>query len=61
MKRAYFYVVSTAGLIESWLVGELDKTPEEIVGFLDQVIQDHTRGAKLRFEGQDNDQASPGQ
>ena len=51
----------TGGLIESWLVGELDKTPEEIVGFLDQVIQDHTRGAKLRFEGQDNDRASPGQ
>lgn len=61
MKRAYFYVVSTAGLIESLLVGELDKTPEEIVGFLDQVIHDHTRGAKLRFEGQDNDWASPGQ
>ena len=46
----HFYVVSTAGLIESWLVGELDKAPEEVVEFLDQVIQDHTRGAKLRFE-----------
>ena len=46
-----FYVVSTAGIIESWLVGEIDKTPEEIVAFLDQVIQDHMRGAKLRFEG----------
>lgn len=30
-----FYVVSTAGIIESWLVGEIDKTPEEIVAFLD--------------------------
>lgn len=47
----HFYVVSTAGIIESWLVGEIDKTPEEIVAFLDQVIQDHTRGAKLHFEG----------
>lgn len=34
------------------VVGELDKTPEEIVAFLDQVILDHTRGAKLRFEEQ---------
>ncbi len=46
----HFYVVSTAGLVESWLIGEIDKTPEEIVTFLDQVIRDHTRGAKLRFE-----------
>lgn len=48
----HFYVVSTAGLVESWLVGEIDKTPDEIVAFLDQVIHDHTRGAKLRFEKQ---------
>ena len=45
----HFYVVATAGLIESWLVGEIDKTPEEIIAFMDQVIQDHMRGAELRF------------
>lgn len=45
----HFYVVATAGLIESWLVGEIDKTPEEIIAFMDQVIQDHMRGAGLRF------------
>ena len=27
----HFYVVATAGLMESWLVGEIDKTPEEII------------------------------
>lgn len=45
----HFYVVATAGLIESWLVGEIDKTPEEIIAFMDQVIQDHMRGAGLHF------------
>ena len=45
----HFYVVATAGLMESWLVGEIDKTPEEIIAFMDQVIQDHMRGAGLRF------------
>lgn len=35
--------------MESWLVGEIDKTPEEIIAFMDQVIQDHMRGAGLRF------------
>lgn len=46
-----YYVVATAGIIESWLIGELDETPEEIVAFLDQTINDHIRGAYLRLHG----------
>ena len=54
-------LISTGGMDEAKLksLKKLDKTPEEIVGFLDQVIQDHTRGAKLRFEGQDNGPGKP--
>ena len=33
------------------LIGELDKTPDEIVAFLDQTINDHIRGAFLRLHG----------
>ena len=44
------YVVASAGLVENWLVGEIDKTPEEIIAFLDQVITDHIHGAKARLQ-----------
>lgn len=45
-----FYKVSFAAILESWLLGELDSTPEEFIGFADQMIQDHIRGACLRAE-----------
>ena len=35
--------------MESWLRGELDRTPEELIAFADQLLQDHMRGAKLRI------------
>lgn len=47
----HFYVTALAGIMESWLLGELDRTPEEIVAFVDQVLQDHIRGAVLRHQG----------
>ena len=45
----HFYIVAASGLIESWLTGELDKSPEEIVSFLDVIIHDHVRGAAFRL------------
>ena len=47
----YFYVVALAGMAESWVLGELDQTPEELISFADTLLQDHVRGAKLRLEG----------
>lgn len=44
----HFYVVALAGLIEGWLCGQLDRTPEELIAFVDRLLQDHIRGAKLR-------------
>ena len=46
----HFYVMALAGMMESWLLGELDRTPEELIAFADQLLQDHVRGARLRLE-----------
>lgn len=45
----HWYILSFVGIMESWLVGEIDRTPEELVAFGDQILQDHIRGAKMRF------------
>ena len=48
----HIYVVASAGVIESWLLGEIDRTPEQLVAFADQMLQDHMRGAQLRWSEQ---------
>lgn len=50
----YFYVTALAGMAESWVLGQLDQTPEELISFADTLLQDHVRGAKLRLEGHEN-------
>ena len=48
----HIYVVASAGVVESWLLGEIDRTPEQLVAFADQMLQDHIRGAQLRWSEQ---------
>ena len=48
----HIQVVSYAAIIESWLLGEIDRTPEELVAFADQMLQDHIRGARMRWSEQ---------
>lgn len=43
-----FYSIALAGCIESWLIGELPYTPEELIQFADAMLQDHLQGAVLR-------------
>ena len=45
----HFYVVALTGMLESWLLGEIDRTPEELIRSTDCILQDHCRGAKLRY------------
>ena len=45
---AHFYVVSLASVMESWLLGEIDQTPDELINFISTVLEDHLRGAALR-------------
>ena len=46
----HFYVMALAGMVESWLLGELDRTPEELIAFTDQLLQDHVLGAQARLQ-----------
>lgn len=46
----HFYVVALAGIIESWLLGEIDRTPEELIQFGDMILNDQVNGAALRAE-----------
>ncbi len=48
----HMQIVSYAGVIESWLLGEIDRTPEELIAFTDQMFQDHIRGARIRWQRQ---------
>ena len=32
------YIVALTGLIESWLRGEIDRSPEELVTFTDRML-----------------------
>jgi len=47
----HFYTLSLAGLVESWLTGEMDQTPEEIIEMIDVFLQDQSLGAKQRISG----------
>ena len=51
----HIYVVASAGVIESWLLGEIDRTPEQLVAFADQMLQDHIRGARMRWSQQEKE------
>ena len=46
----HFYVVALAGMMESWLLGEIDKTPEDLISFADTLLQNQIRGAAARAE-----------
>lgn len=44
----HFYVVALAGMIESWLLGEIDRTPEQLIQFVDIILNDQINGAAAR-------------
>ena len=46
-----FYVIALAGVIESWVLDELNYTPEELIGFADTMLKDHIRGIVMRSSG----------
>ena len=48
-----FYVGALVSLVEDWLLGDIPDTPEELIHFVDQMLQDHVRGAALRLKGGD--------
>ncbi|RHW32741.1 TetR family transcriptional regulator [Lysinibacillus yapensis] len=46
----HFYTISLGSLVESWLLGEMDQTPEEIIDMIDLFIQDQLLGAQQRLK-----------
>lgn len=44
-----FYTIALTGIVEGWLLGEIDRTPEQLIEFAGQLLQDQIRGAKLRL------------
>ena len=51
----HFYVIALAGLVESWLLGEIDKTPGQLIQFTDTLIQNQIRGAAVQLQEQASD------
>lgn len=47
---ARFLAIAMAGIIESWLRGELQQTPEELIRMFDVMFQDYIRGVTLRLK-----------
>lgn len=46
-----FLTLALAGVMESWLRGELTQTPEELIVIFSTIFQDYIRGVKLRPSG----------
>ena len=46
-----FLTLALAGVMESWLRGELTQTREELIGIFSTIFQDYIRGVKLRPSG----------
>jgi AcrR family transcriptional regulator len=44
----HIYSIALAALVESWLLGEIKQTPEELIKFIDITINDQLRGALQR-------------
>lgn len=56
---AHFYVAALSGMMESWLLGEIAHSPQELIGFFDAMLTDFMGGAALRM--QKESQPSAGQ
>lgn len=46
-----FYVIALAGIVEGWTLDELDFSPEELILFVDKLLNDHICGLTLRLSG----------
>lgn len=46
----HFYTLSLGSLVESWLLGEMEQTPEEIIEMINQFLQDQLIGAQQRLK-----------
>lgn len=52
---AHFYTIAFAGILVSWLKGELIGTPEQVIEMLSITVSDNIRTAAQRFSEKDRD------
>lgn len=50
-----YYAISFGSVIENWVFGRIDKSPEELVEFFDIMIRDHMRGIAVRLDGKSSE------
>ncbi|MGO5029876.1 TetR-like C-terminal domain-containing protein [Candidatus Agathobaculum pullicola] len=50
-----FYVGALVNTMEEFLLGEIPLSPQEIIGFVDRVLQAHIRGARAFLDEHDMD------
>ena len=46
----HFYTMALAGMVENWVLGEINMTPEMIVEYMETLIADQLNGARMRFD-----------
>ena len=46
----HFYVTALSGMTESWLLDEIDRSPEQLIDFADTILNGQLRGAALRIK-----------
>ena len=44
----HFYAIALAGMVESWLMGDIKEPPEKLIQFMDISLNDQIRGALVR-------------
>lgn len=44
----HYYTISLGALLVSWISDEIDQTPEDIIEFIGDLIEDQVKGAALR-------------
>ena len=54
-----FYVAALAGVAESWVLGEISRSPEELVECADRLLRDHVCGAALRLTRAEENKRRP--
>jgi probable dihydroxyacetone kinase regulator len=43
---SHVYTLTLAGVVESWLLGEMEYTPEQLIAHIDLMLKNHIRGAQ---------------
>lgn len=51
----HLFTLSLGAIITSWLKGEMDYTPEELIDMIDLFIQDHLKGVEQRSIAKNRD------